>query len=174
VPAKGRGIVTSGTMSTRPVARTWPDTNRSRRRRARERPSSAVGATRLASPADDGHPPRPAPITQTAKPVARSPTDLSRDLPCGHGRRTRRCPGRPCIDQARAPCEPRPTSWYTCAVGRLLWPLIPFRCLQPARPYDMDAAFMQFQRHGSGTHAVRPGTGDTTGAEGACWVRCSH
>ena len=29
---------------------------------------------RLASPTDDGQPPRPAPITQTAKPVARSPT----------------------------------------------------------------------------------------------------
>jgi DNA-binding NarL/FixJ family response regulator len=29
----------------------------------------------------------------------------------------------------------------------------------PARPYDVDAAFMPFLRHGCGIHAVRPGTG---------------
>jgi hypothetical protein len=39
-------------------------------------------------------PPRPAPITQTAKPVACSPTDLHRDLSYGQGRRTCPCPGR--------------------------------------------------------------------------------
>ena len=32
-----------------------------------------------------GPPPRPGPITHTAKPVARSPTDLARDLSYGHG-----------------------------------------------------------------------------------------
>ena len=43
---------------------------------------------RLASPTDDGQPPRPAPITQTAEPVARSPTDPPGDLSYGQGCRT--------------------------------------------------------------------------------------
>jgi len=95
---------------------------------------------RLASPTHDGQPPRPAPITQTAKPVAPSPTDLSRDLPCGHGAGFVDVLGAPCIDHATAPRGLWPTSWCTCAVGRLLWPLIPFRWPQPARLYDVNAA----------------------------------
>ena len=39
----------------------------------------------LAGTTSDGKPPRPAPITQMAKPVARSPTDLPKDLSCGQG-----------------------------------------------------------------------------------------
>jgi hypothetical protein len=49
----------------------------------------------LAGTTDDGQPPRPAPITQTAKPAARSPTDLPKDLlSYGQGCRTHPCPGR--------------------------------------------------------------------------------
>jgi len=40
---------------------------------------------RLWSTTDGGQPPRPAPITQTAKPVACSPTDLPRTCPTGKG-----------------------------------------------------------------------------------------
>src|SRR5262249_23593178 len=36
---------------------------------------------------DERQPPRPIPITQTAKPVVRSPTDLPKDLSYGQGRR---------------------------------------------------------------------------------------
>ena len=76
MPAKGRGIVTSGTMSrgthiagyelitTAPCPRTSVFRGRGNR---------PAGTT------DDGQPPRPAPITQTAKPVAPLPTDLSGD-----------------------------------------------------------------------------------------------
>ena len=91
MPAKGRGIVTSGTMSrgthiagyelitTAPCPRTSVFRGRGNR---------PAGTT------DDGQPPRPAPITQTAKPVARSPTDLPSGLSYGQGHRTRPCPGR--------------------------------------------------------------------------------
>jgi hypothetical protein len=54
------------------------DTNRSRRHRP---PRTAVFRSRgdrLASPTHDGQPPRAVPITQTAKPVARSPTGSGR------------------------------------------------------------------------------------------------
>lgn len=82
MPAKGRGIVTSGTMSrgthiagyelitTAPCPRTSVFRGR---------------GNRLAGTTDDGQPPRPAPITQTAKPVARSPTDLPSGLSYGQG-----------------------------------------------------------------------------------------
>ena len=91
MPAKGPGIVTSGTMSrgthiagyelitTAPCPRTSVFRGR---------------GNRLAGTTDDGQPPRPAPITQTAKPVARSPTDLPSGLSYGQGHRTRPCPGR--------------------------------------------------------------------------------
>jgi hypothetical protein len=52
------------------------------------RPRTAVfrgRGNRLAGTTDDGQPPRSALITQTAKPVARSPTDLPKDLSCGQG-----------------------------------------------------------------------------------------
>jgi hypothetical protein len=52
---------------------------------SRERSSSAVGATAWRARLMTGPPPRPGPITHTAKPVARSPTDLARDLSYGHG-----------------------------------------------------------------------------------------
>ena len=54
---------------------------------------------RLWGTTDGGQPPRPAPITQTAKPVACSPTDLPRTCPTGKGAELvhvpRRCPRRP-------------------------------------------------------------------------------
>ena len=61
------------------------------------RPRTAVfrgRGNRQAGTTDGGQSPRPAPITQTAEPVACSPTDLARDLSYGQGRRTRPCPGR--------------------------------------------------------------------------------
>jgi hypothetical protein len=112
---------------------------------------------RLASPTHDGQPPRPAPITQTAKPVARSPTICGVTYLAGKGAGLVHVPGTvrvvrvglraragnqtvldrvqpgeetgPArhIDRATAPCGHWPTCWCMCAVGRLLWPLTPSR-----------------------------------------------
>ena len=79
MPAKGRGIVTSG------ITHPPGDTHRAGYEliTTAPRPRTAVFRSRRDSPGEpnhDGQPPRPAPITQAAKPVARSPTDLPSDL----------------------------------------------------------------------------------------------
>jgi hypothetical protein len=61
--------------------------------------------------------------------------------------------------------------WFSCVGRTFLWPLIPARCLGPARSYDVDVPAMLFQLHEWDIHALCFGTGGAKVTEVCSRVR---